>query len=192
MKIAVAFATLVLAASVSVQAIGPVDPAKLPTGWCSMYVGTCEESTILAECGANSTYTAHCVSTFSLDKVCTSFSVSCACTPKAGGDQKDVSAKALNKTVTDMPGMCDNLSFAKNTTNPGVISGDYLPNGKKPTSTANVTSPVTNPSKTASSDGATSPTTTPGAGKSAASALQMALPTVVLVAISMGLAMIPL
>jgi hypothetical protein len=89
-----------------------------------------------------------------------------------------------------MPGMCDNLSYAKNTTAPGVISGDYLPNGKKPTTTANVTSPVTPPKST--SGGATNPTTTPGEGKSAASALQMALPTVALVAISMGLAMIPL
>lgn len=241
MKIAVAVATLAFAASVSAQAIGPVDPAKLPTGWCSMYTGTCEESTIITECGANSTYTAHCVSTFSTDKVCTSFTVSCVCTPQAGGDKKDVSAQALNETVTSMfslrnekgiqeqrmilstckkrrgtsqpnnlsfssltpyhlilqiamPGMCDNLSFAKNTTSPGVISGDYLPNGKRPTSTANVTSPVTNPSKTASSGGAVTPTTTttPGDGKSAASALQMALPTVALVAISMGLAMIPL
>ncbi|KAH7042429.1 hypothetical protein BKA57DRAFT_518487 [Linnemannia elongata] len=194
MKITVAVATLALAASVSAQAIGPVDPAKLPTGWCSMYTGTCEESTILSECGANSTYTSHCVSTFSTDKVCTSFSVSCVCTPLAGGDKKDVSALALNETVTSMPGMCDNLSFAKNTTSPGVISGDYLPNGRRPTSTANVTSPVTNPSKTAFS-GSTAPptaTTTPGGGKSAASTLQMALPTFALVAISLGLAMIPL
>lgn len=103
MKIAVAIATLALAASVSAQSIGPVDPAKLPTGWCSMYMGTCEESTIIAECGANSTFTTHCLSTFSLDKVCTSFTVSCVCTPKAGGEKKDISAKALNETVS---GMC--------------------------------------------------------------------------------------
>ncbi|KAF9129051.1 hypothetical protein BGX30_014112 [Mortierella sp. GBA39] len=193
MKIAVAVAILALTASVSAQSVGPVDPAKLPTGWCSMYTGTCEESTIIKECGANSTYTAHCVSKFSTDKVCTAFTVSCVCTPSAGGDLKDVSAQALNETVTDMPGMCDNLSFSKNTTNPGLISGDYLPNGRRPTSTANVTSPVTNPSNTASTGGASpTATTTPGSGKSAASTLQMALPTFALVAISMGLAMIPL
>lgn len=102
MKIAVAVATLALAASVSAQAIGPVDPAKLPTGWCSMYTGTCEESTVITECGANATYTTHCFSQFSTDKVCTSFSVSCVCTPKAGGDKKDISDKALNETVTGM------------------------------------------------------------------------------------------
>lgn len=91
-----------------------------------------------------------------------------------------------------MPGMCDNLSFGKNATAPGVISGDYLPGGKKPTTTANVTSPVTPPKTTGGAGGAANPSTTPDAGKSAASALQMALPTVALVAISMGLAMIPL
>ncbi|KAG0286816.1 hypothetical protein BGZ96_009150 [Linnemannia gamsii] len=189
MKIAVAIATLALAASVSAQSIGPVDPAKLPTGWCSMYTGTCEESTIITECGANSTFTASCHSTFSLDKVCTSFTVSCVCTPLAGGEKKDISAKALNETVSEMPGMCDNLSFTKNATAPGVVSGDYLPDGKKPKTTANVTAGVTPPKTTG---GATNPTPTPGGGKSAASTLQMALPTVALVAITMGLAMIPL
>ncbi|KAF9547568.1 hypothetical protein EC957_008224 [Mortierella hygrophila] len=193
MKIAAVVAILALTASVSAQSVGPVDPAKLPTGWCSMYTGTCEESTIITECGANSTYTAHCVSKFSTDKVCTAFTVSCVCTPSAGGELKDISAQALNETLNTMPGMCDNLSFSKNTTNPGVISGDYLPNGKRPTSTANVTSPVTNPSNTASTGGASpTGTTTPSNDKSAASALQMALPTFALVAISMGLAMIPL
>ncbi|KAF9082588.1 hypothetical protein BGX23_012317 [Mortierella sp. AD031] len=189
MKFAVAVASLALAASVSVQAVGSVDPAKLPTGWCLSYKGACQDSTIETACGANSTFTTSCVSTFD-DKVCTSFSVSCACTPNAGGEQKDVSAEAFNQTFVDMPyGMCGNLLFSKNTTGPGIVSGDYKPDGKRPA--ANGTATTTGGAATNTSSSTVTPTTTgtPAGGKSAASALQMALPTIALVAITMGMAM---
>lgn len=97
MKSIIAVASMALIATVS--AIGPVDPAKLPKGWCMLYTDSaCAESVVPALCGANSTFSSSCVSTFSNDKVCTSFNVSCVCTPTSGGQQKDVSKEALNKT----------------------------------------------------------------------------------------------
>jgi hypothetical protein len=99
MKFSVAAAILALAASVSAQSVGPVDPAKLPVGWCMMFTDSCKETTALAQCGANSTITTDCVSTFSMDKICTSFTVSCLCTPQAGGEKKDISAAAFNETI---------------------------------------------------------------------------------------------
>ncbi|KAG0377866.1 hypothetical protein BGX24_005288 [Mortierella sp. AD032] len=191
MKFSVVVASLALAAVVSAQNVGPVDPAKLPTGWCSMYKGTCTEVTAVAQCGANSTFVTDCVSTFSMDKICTSFNVSCLCTPKAGGEQKDISAQALNDTITDMPSMCSNLLSNKNPSGPGVVSGDYKPDGKKPAATGATPSatgaPATGPKASATGSGANPTGTTSGA-----SALQMALPTIALAVISMGMAMIPL
>ncbi|KAF9130640.1 hypothetical protein BGW39_002824 [Mortierella sp. 14UC] len=194
MKFSVAVASLALAASVSAQAIGPVDPAKLPTGWCMLYKDACNEGNAVMECGANSTITTDCVSTFSMDKVCTSFTVSCLCTPKAGGEQKDVSAAAFNETFGLMPnGMCANLLFDKNPNGPGIVSGDYKPDGKKPAANGTATTTTAGPGaiKPTASGSATAPSGTDGS-KSGASALQMALPTVALAVISMGLAMIPL
>ncbi|KAF9909816.1 hypothetical protein EC991_007987 [Linnemannia zychae] len=191
MKFSIAVASLAFAASVSAQAVGPVDPAKLPTGWCMLYKDACMEGNAVMECGANSTITTDCVSTFSMDKVCTSFTVSCLCTPKAGGEQKDVSAAAFNETFGLMPnGMCGNLLFNKNPNGPGIVSGDYKPDGKRPNATAATTTPGTG-AKPTTSGSATAPSGTDGA-KNGASALQMALPTVALAVISMGLAMIPL
>ncbi|KAG0270987.1 hypothetical protein BGZ95_001277 [Linnemannia exigua] len=189
MKFSVAVASLALAASVSAQSVGPVDPAKLPAGWCMLYKDACAEGAVVNECGANSTFTTECASTFSMDKVCTSFTVSCLCTPKAGGEQKDVSAIAFNETFGLMPsGMCANLLFNKNPSGPGIVSGDYKPDGKRPAANATATTTTGTPKTTTTTGSSTSPSGT----NSGASAIQMALPTVALAVISMGLAMIPL
>ncbi|KAF9978136.1 hypothetical protein BGZ65_007103 [Modicella reniformis] len=173
MKSFIAIASMALIATVSAQ--GPVDPAKLPKGWCMVYTdGACAEGVVPTLCGANSSYTSSCISTFSMDKVCTSFNISCVCTP-LNGQQKDISMEALNKTFDLMPyGMCANLIPIANSSGPGLVSGDYKPDGKRPNTTATAT-----------------PTTTTGSG-SAATTAQMAFSTVVLAAISLGLAMIPL
>ncbi|CAO3566134.1 unnamed protein product [Mortierella alpina] len=179
MKFTVAAATLAVIASVSAQ-MGPVDPAKLPLGWCMTYTeDACRDTIAPKICGANSTWTADCKSTFSSDKVCTSFQVSCTCIPLAGGEKKDISAEAFNETFSLMPyNMCGNLLFSKNSTGPGIVSGDYKPDGKKPNATTTGSKPA-------------GPSTTAG-GNSGASTLQMAFSTLALAAISVGLAVIPM
>lgn len=97
MKPTLAVASLALIGTVSAQ--GHVDPAKLPKGWCIFYTeSVCAEEIVPASCGTNSSYSSSCISTFSNDKVCTSFNISCVCTPTSGGQQKDVSMDALNRT----------------------------------------------------------------------------------------------
>ncbi|KAG0207798.1 hypothetical protein BGX28_001044 [Mortierella sp. GBA30] len=185
MKSFIAIASLAFAACVSAQ--GAVDPAKLPKGWCMMYTeAACAESIVPTACGANSTYTTDCTSTFSMDKVCTSFQVSCVCTPAAGGERKDVSLEAFNKTFELMPyNMCGNLAANKNSTGPGLVSGDYKPDGKRPNAT-------TTPSGSSpAAPGATTDGSTAG-GKSGATSVQMAFSTIALAAISLGMAMVTL
>ncbi|KAF9947723.1 hypothetical protein BGZ72_010345 [Mortierella alpina] len=180
MKFIVAAASFAFVASVSAQGVGKVDPAKLPIGWCMTYTeDSCGDTVAPKICGANSTWTADCNSTFSMDKVCTSFKVSCTCTPLAGGEKKDISTEAFNETFSLMPyNMCGNLLFSKNATGPGIVSGDYKPDGKRPNATAT---------------GAGSPGPSAAAGgKSGASSLQMAFSTLALAAISLGLAVIPM
>jgi hypothetical protein len=92
--------------------------------------------------------------------------------------------------------MCNNLLFNKNPNGPGVVSGDYKPDGKKPAANGTATTTAgTGATKPTTPGGAPAPSGT-GAGtgysKSGASTLQMALPTAALAVISMGLAMIPL
>ncbi|KAF9202996.1 hypothetical protein BGZ49_006908, partial [Haplosporangium sp. Z 27] len=129
----------------------------------------CAEGAVPVACGANSTLSSSCNSTFSNDLVCTSFQVSCLCTPLTGGEQKDISLEALNKTFELMPsaGMCVNLIPVKNASGPGLVSGDYKPDGKRPntTSTTNTTS-----AKTPSA-------TTTDTSKNGASTIQMAVST---------------
>lgn len=74
--------------------------------------------------------------------------------------------------------MCGNLLFNKNSTGPGIVSGEYKPDGKRPNATATGANPA-------------GPSTTAG-GKSGASALQMTFSTLALAAISLGLAVIPM
>ncbi|KAF9569225.1 hypothetical protein EC968_002633 [Mortierella alpina] len=198
MKFTVVAASVAVVASVSAQGVGKVDPAKLPVGWCMTYTeDACRDTIAPKVCGANSTWTTACKSTFSSDMVCTSFQVSCTCTPLAGGEQKDISAEAFNETFSRfllqnmlqeltlpsstvvMPyNMCGNLLFSKNATGPGIVSGEYKPDGKKP----NATATGANPSGTAA----------PAGGKNGASTLQMAFSTLALAAISLGLAVIPM
>src|SRR4051794_35709305 len=65
MKFTVAAATFAVIASVSAQ-MGPVDPAKLPLGWCMTYTeDACRDTIAPKICGANSTWTTDCKSTFS-------------------------------------------------------------------------------------------------------------------------------
>ncbi|KAF9345781.1 hypothetical protein BGX26_002740 [Mortierella sp. AD094] len=167
-----------LAVIATASAIGPVDPKKLPTGWCMMYTDGCAEDVAPVLCGANSTISSTCNSTFSNDLVCTSFKVSCLCTPAAGGEQKDISLEALNKTFELMPSpsMCINLIPVKNSTGPGLVSGDYKPEGKKPNASATTSAPTTS----ATAD-------TP---KSGAATLQMALSSLALVALSLSIALV--
>ncbi|KAF9935212.1 hypothetical protein FBU30_006297 [Linnemannia zychae] len=189
MKFSIIAASLALAASVSAQAVGPVDPNKLPTGWCMMYEDSCTETAIVAACGANSTFASSCKSTFSTDKVCTSFVVSCTCTSLGGGALKDVSLPALDEALA--MGMCDNLEY-KNSTTPGLESTGYKPDGKKPgPGVTNVTGITATPSGSTPTT-STSPSSTSTPGKSAAASIQMAIPSIALAAISVGLAMIPL
>ncbi|KAG0079194.1 hypothetical protein BGZ93_000210 [Podila epicladia] len=177
-----AFASLALVAAVSAQSVGPVDPSKLGTGWCSMYTGaSCADVIVPGACGVNATFTAHCKSTFSQDKVCMDFQATCACTPKAGGELKDLSFEAFNKTFELMPyGMCNNLLWTKNTTGPGIVSGDYKPDGKRPAQ----------PAATPKANGSTTATPAPSATPAAGSSIQVAVSTIALAAISLGLAML--
>ncbi|KAG0011028.1 hypothetical protein BGZ81_002431 [Podila clonocystis] len=154
MKFAVV--TLALVAAVAAQSIGPIDPAKLANGWCmTIKEMSCEETI-----------------------------TSCTCTPKAGGELKDLSFEAFNETFTLMPyGICSNLQWTKNTTHPGIVSGDYKPDGKRPT----LSTVVPKPTGSASAPASPSPT---GDGKSAGSSIQIAISTMGLAAVSSGLAMI--
>ncbi|KAF9108504.1 hypothetical protein BGX27_008322 [Mortierella sp. AM989] len=173
MKSFVAIASL--AAVVTVAAIGPVDPKKLPLGWCKSYTDmSCADGAVPTACGANSTYTRSCNSTFSNDLVCTSFQVSCLCTPIGGGEQKDVSLEALNLTFEAFPSpkMCSNLVAGKNATGSGLVSGDYKPDGLKPNASA------------------TAPNTSATDKPSSGATIQMALSTFALAALSLGMAMI--
>ncbi|KAI1295975.1 hypothetical protein EDD11_007664 [Mortierella claussenii] len=187
MKSFVALASLALVASVS--AIGPVDPNKLPSAWCNIYSeGSCQDLVVPSACGANSTFVTDCHSTFSSDAVCTSFSVSCLCTPTTGGKQLDLSMEAFNKTfeVTSY-NMCGNLIPVANSTGTGVVSGGYKPDGKRPkneTATNGTSTPNAGASAT------TSPNSS-ATGKSSANSVQMTLSTGALAVISLGLAMIP-
>lgn len=96
-----AIASLALAAAVSAQAIGPVDPSKLATGWCmTVMEDACKETVGPATCGANATITTNCNAVFSSDKVCMSFDTFCTCQPKAGGEVKDISFEAFNETFS--------------------------------------------------------------------------------------------
>ncbi|KAF9356620.1 hypothetical protein BGX34_009845 [Mortierella sp. NVP85] len=170
MKPTLAVASLALIATVSAQ--GPVDPAKLPKGWCMFYTeSVCAEEIVPASCGANSSYSSSCISTFSNDKVCTSFNVSCVCTPTSGGQQKDVSMDALNRTFGLMHNLCENLVAVANSSGPGLVSNGYKPDGKRPNTTASASPPASTN------------------GNSAAS-IQTALSTVALAVISFGLSMI--
>ncbi|KAF9407872.1 hypothetical protein BGZ94_002533 [Podila epigama] len=182
MKIAAALATFTLAAVASAQ--GPVDPAKLGNGWCVLYSGSsCEDEIVPTFCGANATFATTCKSTFSQDKICMSFEASCTCTPLNGTKALDLSTEAFNKTFEIMSyGMCNNLLFSNKTDGPGIVSGDYKPDGKRPTAGVATPKPAA----------PTTPATEPVAdnNKSAASAIQMAASTVTLAAISLGLAMI--
>ncbi|KAF9210529.1 hypothetical protein BGZ59_009333 [Podila verticillata] len=182
-----AAASLALVAAVSAQAIGPVDPSKLANGWCStVTVDSCMDTVAPTACGANSTVVSHCKAVFSSDKVCMSFTTSCTCQPQAGGAVKDISFEAFNETFSMLPyDMCGNLQWIKNATGPGIVSGDYKPDGKRPA--ANATTAVPNSASSSASTG--SPTST-DAPKSAGSSIQIAVSTMALAAISLGLAMI--
>ncbi|KAG0032397.1 hypothetical protein BGZ81_011007, partial [Podila clonocystis] len=82
-------ASLAIVAAVSAQST--VDPAKLANGWCmTVNEMACEETIVPKACGANATFTSSCEAVFSLDKICMSFKTSCTCTPKAGGELKDL------------------------------------------------------------------------------------------------------
>ncbi|KAF9437592.1 hypothetical protein BGZ76_000116 [Entomortierella beljakovae] len=162
-----------LMAIASVSAIGRVDPKKLPFGWCSSYTDNgCIGGAVVKACGANATYTASCNSTFSDDFVCTSFKLSCLCTPKEGGEQKDISLEALNETFILMPSpkMCPNLVAEKNASGPGLVSNGYKPGGVQPN--------VTN-----SADPSTDK------GESSASTIQVAISTAILALLSLGISM---
>ncbi|KAF9313003.1 hypothetical protein BG003_005690 [Podila horticola] len=179
-------ASLALVAAVSAQST--VDPAKLANGWCmTVNEMSCQDTIVPKACGENATFAASCEAVFSLDKVCMSFKTSCTCTPKAGGELKDLSFEAFNETFTLMPyGMCGNLQWTKNTTHPGIVSGDYKPDGKRPTLSAASPKPTGSSSASASA----SPTPTGAEGKSAGSTIQIAVSTMALAAMSLGLAMI--
>lgn len=82
-------------------------------------------------------------------------------------------------------GMCGNLQWTKNTTGPGIVSGDYKPDGKRPAANATTAVP-----KTASSSSVTATPTGTDAPKSVGSSIQIAISTMALAAISLGLAMI--
>ncbi|KAG0331872.1 hypothetical protein BG000_010519 [Podila horticola] len=94
-----------------------------------------EDTIVPKACGDNVTLAAYLYeAVLFMDKACMSFKTSCTCTPKAGSEIKDLSFEAFNKTFTLMPcGMCGNLQWTKNTTHPGIVSGDYKPDGKRPT-----------------------------------------------------------
>ncbi|KAF9918110.1 hypothetical protein BX616_010207 [Lobosporangium transversale] len=178
MKLFITIVSLAIA-TVGVSAVGPVDPAKLPIAWCNIYKeDACLGGAVPAACGANSTYSSSCKSTFSNDFVCTSFQVSCLCTPKEGGEQKDVSMDAFNRTFEGSSyNMCGNLIPLTNSTGPGIVSGDYKPDGKRPKDTSTTSG---------------SPPASTNDVKSGASAIQMSLSTGTLALLSLGLAMVPL
>lgn len=81
-------------------------------------------------------------------------------------------------------GMCGNLEWKKNATGPGIVSTDYKPDGKRPAANATTAVP-----KTSSPPASASPTGT-DVPKSAGSSIQIAVSTMALAAISLGLAMI--
>lgn len=83
--------------------------------------------------------------------------------------------------------MCANLQWSKNTTGPGIVSGDYKSDGKRPTG-----GPATpKPTAAATTTGADAkPTSAVDQSKSAAVSVQVALSTIALAAFSLGLAMI--
>ncbi|KAF9293655.1 hypothetical protein BGZ74_011600 [Mortierella antarctica] len=175
-------ASLALVAAVSAQST--VDPTKLGNGWCiTVNEDACRDTIVPKVCGANATFTSSCEAVFSMDKICMSFKTSCTCTPKTGGEVKDLSFEAFNETFTIMPyNMCGNLLWSKNATHPGIVSGDYKPDGKRPNATAAAPKPT--------GSAAASATPTPTGGKSAGSTIQIAVSTMALAAMSLGLAMI--
>ncbi|KAF9156516.1 hypothetical protein DFQ27_009640 [Actinomortierella ambigua] len=186
MKIAT-LSALALVAAASAQ-VGPVDPAKLANGWCMGVTAGCEEEIVPAACGANATMAASCQAVFSTDKICMSFKTSCTCSPLGSKEVKDLSFEAYNATFSGPMasyGMCGNLQWAKNATGPGIVSGDYKPDGKRPTGSAATPKPTSS-----GAPAGASPTPTNDKKPSAAVSVQAALSTVVLAAISLGIAMI--
>ncbi|KAF9325220.1 hypothetical protein BG006_011279 [Podila minutissima] len=186
-------ASLALVAAVSAQST--VDPSKLGTGWCATVTEDACKGTIVPKvCGANATNVSSCEAVFSMDNVCMSFKTSCTCTPETGGEVKDLSFEAFNETFTIMPyNMCGNLQWSKNATHPGIVSGDYKPDGKRPNATAASPKPTGSAAASASPKpigSAASATPTPTGGKSAGSTIQIAVSTMALAAMSLGLAMI--
>lgn len=94
-------ASLALVAAVSAQST--VDPTKLGNGWCiTVKEDACRDTIVPKVCGANATFTSSCEAVFSMDKICMSFKTSCTCTPKTGGEVKDLSFEAFNETFTSM------------------------------------------------------------------------------------------
>lgn len=83
--------------------------------------------------------------------------------------------------------MCANLQWTKNATGPGIVSGDYKPDGKRPAANATTAVPK---SVVPSSAAATGTPTGADSSKSAGSSIQIVASTMALAAISLGLAMI--
>ncbi|GJJ69253.1 hypothetical protein EMPS_01599 [Entomortierella parvispora] len=188
MKIAT-LSALALVAVASAQ-VGPVDPSKLANGWCMGVTAGCEEDVVPVACGANATFAASCEAVFSTDKICMSFKTSCTCSAKDSKETKDLSFEAFNATFSGPMasyGMCNNLQWSKNSTGPGIISGDYKPDGKRPNGTAATPKPSTDATATTSGAGAKP---TDDKSTSAAVSVQAALSTMALAAISLGMAMI--
>ncbi|KAG0049486.1 hypothetical protein BGZ83_005737 [Gryganskiella cystojenkinii] len=186
MKIAT-LSALVLVAVASAQ-VGPVDPSKLANGWCMGVIAECEETVAPKACGANATFSSSCEAVFSTDKICMSFKTSCTCSALGSKEIKDVSFEAFNATFSGPMasyGMCGNLQWSKNTTAPGIISGDYKPDGKRPNGTAATPKPTGS-----TTTGGSNPSPTGDKSTNAAVTVQATLSTLALAAISLGLAMI--
>ncbi|KAF9372854.1 hypothetical protein CPC16_002194 [Podila verticillata] len=102
------------------------------------------------------------------------FQAECSCIPRAGGAVKDVSAEAFNKTF-------EHMSDAKqHVRQPTVVQRPAV----------NATAAIPKPISSASSAAATSTPTGTHTPKSTGSSIQIAVSTMVLAAISLGLAMI--
>ncbi|KAF9210530.1 hypothetical protein BGZ59_009334 [Podila verticillata] len=84
--------------------------------------------------------------------------------------------------------MCGNLQWSKYATGLGIVSGEYKPDGRHPA--VNATAAIPKPISSASSAAATSTPTGTQTPKSTGSSIRIAVSTMVLAAISLGLAMI--
>ncbi|KAF9579821.1 hypothetical protein BGW38_003767 [Lunasporangiospora selenospora] len=176
MKSIIFAATLAIASTVS--AIGPVDPNKLPNGWCLTYTDACKTQ-VNATCGTGFAWATGCKSTFT-DVTCSTFDVYCTCTPSNGTVVKDLSQEALTGAYK----ICNNLLTKKNETGPGLISNGVNPNFTKP----NNTKPTTGSNNTAGNNtGNTGKDADKGNG---AQSLHLALTTVGLAVVSLGMAML--